>query len=116
MEVSLSQIKSTLDQISHEVSLGKIPAPVLKDFKLTVDELRVTIWAILTFEEEPRRTGPGSDVALANKLVEFRIKRVIQMLTNLRADIENRRIEAGNPDLKAFSSTLNATRESLAKL
>ncbi len=116
MEVRLAQIKSTLDQISREVSEGKIPAPVLKDFKLSVDQLRVTIWAILTFEEQPRKPAKGADLALANKLIEFRIKRLIQMLADLQTDIESRRIAAENPELKALCSTINATLDSVAKL
>lgn len=116
MEFRLTQVKSALDEISQEVSQGRVPATILKDFKLSVDQLRVTIWAILTFEEQASKQGKGADVALGNKLVEFRIKRIIQMLAELETDIENRRIAAEHPDLKALTSSMNGILDAVAKL
>ncbi len=116
MEFRLTQVKNALDEISQDISQGRIPATILKDFKLSVDQLRVTIWAILTFEEQAAKQGKGSDVALGNKLVEFRIKRVMQMLAELEADIESRRIAAEHPDLKALTSSMNGIVAAVSKL
>ncbi len=116
MESRLTQMKSALDEISQDISQGRIPATILKDFKLSVDQLRVTIWAILTFEEQVAKQGKGSAVALGNKLVEFRIKRIMQMLAELKTDIENRRIAAEHPELKALTSSIDGILDAVARL
>lgn len=116
IDAALAQIKSSLDELSKDVSQGKYPAPILKDFKLTVDALRLTIWAIIEFEEQSRKEAHGARFGLSTKIAEFRVKRLVQMLTDLRADIEKGGIAPKTLDLKPLSAALKTTLQSITGL
>lgn len=116
LEPALAQIRHSLDQLSRDVSQGKYPTSILKDFKLTVDQLRLAIWAIIEFEDQKRKEQQGAKLGLDSKLVEFRIKRLVQMLADLHADIESGNITAKNPDLKSLSSTLQAVLQTITRV
>lgn len=113
IEAVLAQIKQSLDELSLDVSHGKYPAPILKDFKLSVDQLRLTIWAIIEFEEQSKSKSQGAQFGLNVRLSEFRIKRLVQMLADLQTDIKNGRIPPTHPDLKNLVSTFKNTFQHL---
>ena len=81
-----------------------------------MDELRLTIWAIIEFEEQSRMEAHGARFGLSTKIAEFRVKRLIQMLTDLQADIEKGGIAPKTLDLKPLSAALNTTLQSIKGL
>jgi hypothetical protein len=115
-ELSLSRIRATLDQLSEEVSRGRFPASILKDLKLSVDNLRLTLWAIIAFEGSGGKDARGASFGLTTKLAEFRIKRLLQMLSDLQEDLQSGDIAPSNPALGPLVSVLESACRSVTKL
>jgi hypothetical protein len=82
----LGRIKQTLDELSKEISNGKYAAEFLTDLKGSVDQLRLTMWAVIETEDQHRHKDTKGPMKLNEKLVEFRIKRIVQMLNDLGTD------------------------------
>lgn len=110
-ELSLIQIKHTLDRLSEEVPQGKYPSAILKVLKLSVDQLRLTLWAIIAYRGQGTQDARGADFGLQAKLVEFRIKRLLQMLSDLCENLENGDITPSNLELPPLCSALQSTLE-----
>ncbi len=113
----LLHIKRTIDELSADISEGKFPATILRDFKLSVDHLRLNIWAIIEFEDQSKKHGKGSSFGLSTKLAEFRIKRVQQMLEDLQTDISSGvlaplrdQVQVLRTALESALQTLNPTK------
>lgn len=83
----LGEIKQSLDELSAEISSGKYAAEFLTDLKRSVDQLRLTLWAVIETAEQNKRADKKGLVSLKGKLVEFRVKRIVQMLNDLRSDL-----------------------------
>ncbi len=109
----LSQIKRTIDELSAEVPDGKFPVAILKEFKLSVDHLRLNLWAIIEFEDQAKKHGKGSPFGLSTKLVEFRIKRIQQMLEDLRADISSGTLAPIRDQVQTLRTALESALQAL---
>jgi hypothetical protein len=114
-EMNLPRIRATLDQLSEEVSQGRFPASILKDLKLSVDNLRLTLWAIITFEGPGKKDAQGSSFGLGTKLAEFRIKRLQQILADFEEDLQSGDITPSNPALGSLVSALESALRSVAR-
>lgn len=115
-ELTLAQIKRTLDELNEEIAAGKFPSNILKDLKLSVNHLRLTLWAIIAYEGKAAKDSRGVDVSFGPKLAEFRIKRLMQMLNNLRDGFEAGSVAPSHPELASLSSALESTVERIFKL
>ncbi len=115
-EPRLTRIKQMLEDLGQEVSQGRIEAAILEDLKLTVDQLRLSLWAIITYREQARAKGPEAEFGLATKLAEFRIKRLLQMLHELEGDLLSGRIPPSHPDLQRLMTSLGHVLEDATKL
>lgn len=112
---NLSHIKQSLDSLTAEVEQGVHHVSLLRDLKMSVDQLRLTLWAVISYEGQPggdTRAGFG----LAEGLAEFRVKRLLQMLLVLQEDLELGHIAPSNPDLLSLASALHDTLENISKL
>ncbi len=112
-ESTLQQIKRSLDLLSEEVTQGKYPGMILKDLKLSVDHLRLTLWAIIEFEDQSKKAAQGAKYGLTTKLFEFRIKRLTQMLNDLRADLSRTDIGPTAADLRNLAAALHTTLQKI---
>jgi len=115
-ELTLSRVKQTLDRLSEAVSEGAFPTSILKDLKLSVDHLRLTLWATIAYQGKGKKGAGGADFGLSMKLAEFRIKRLLQMLADLQADFEHGDVAPSNPDLFLLASALQSSLQSISKL
>jgi hypothetical protein len=115
IETDLAQIKSSLENLSHKVVRYEIPQSILRDFKLALDHLRLTIWAVIMAEEEDAMRADGLQFGLATKLVEFRIKRLLQMLADLQTDLTSGAISPAHPELHELDAALLETRKRLSE-
>jgi len=111
-DIVLGRIKYTLDQLGSEISNGKYPADLLSDLKSSVDELRLTMWAVIEAEEQRKQEIKGGSTDLKKKLVEFRIKRILQMLQSLRIDVA----EPGSSDLEALRAALRTGLQNVERV
>jgi hypothetical protein len=115
-DLALGRIKKALDDVSGEISHGKYPAPILSDFKRSVDQLRLTIWAFIEAEDQRRKELTGSPMQLNRKLVEFRIKRLVEMLNELRGDLSSGAAAGNEADLKRLAAAMQNTLQGINQL
>ena len=114
--LNLLHIKQTLDGLSADAEQGRYPSNILKDFKLSVDQLRLTLWAVISIDTQAKAAPHGVAFDLGGKLAEFRIKRLLQMLAALKEDFQKGSIPPSHPDLLALSSTLQDILENIGTL
>jgi len=86
-DIALGRMKQSIDQLGHEISNGKYPADLLADMKTSVDQLRLNMWAAIESEDQRKQEIRGGPTNFRKKLVEFRIKRLVEMLNNLRIGV-----------------------------
>jgi len=108
----LTELKRSVEELSQDISQGKLPTSLLKDFKLSVDQLRLTLWAIMSFESQIRQGGAPR---LTEKLFEFRVKRLIQMLTDLQSDLTGGTLSPTVADIGSLTTSLHDTLQTLAR-
>jgi len=114
--LDLPHIKQSLDSLTAEVAQGIHHANLLKDLKMSVDQLRMTLWAIISYEDQAARGASGVPFGLPAKLAEFRIKRLRQMLSALQEDFQKGNVAPLDPDLGPLASALHDTLEDIGKL
>lgn len=102
--LNLTRIKQSLDSISADVEQGLYDANMLKDWKLSVDQLRLALWVIISYEDQRHKEARGGAFGLGEKLAEFRIKRLLQILSAIQEDLQKGKIPPSNPDLMPLSS------------
>ena len=88
IQMALTETKASLEGLSQRIVRYRIPPPILEGFKLALDQLRLTIWAVIMADEEDSKRADGLHVGLATKLAEFRIKRLMKMLAELQREID----------------------------
>jgi hypothetical protein len=116
IESAIEQCESVLNQLRQSDLERHAKPPVLRDFKLLVDHLRLTLWAIIQSQAEAGMSVGGTHLGLAEKLVEFRVKRLVQMLAELQRDIDEGRMSSASPDIKGLSQVLRGTLDGLNRL
>ena len=116
IEDALEQCQSVLEQLLQSAPERQIASPVLRDFKLSLDGLRLTLWAIIQSQEESYLERKGAGMNLAGKLVEFRIKRLVQMLGDLQLDIQDGRLTSAGVEVGLLSKSLRTTLEGVSHL
>jgi len=104
-DIVLGQLKQTLDQLGSEIEKGKYSVELLADLKASVDQLRLTMWAVIEAEHQRQQEIRGDRMDLRKKLVEFRIKRITQMLGDLRVETA----DPASPDLQVLRTALGTT-------
>lgn len=109
------QIKAELEEIEGELATGTVSRDVLGDFKMAVDHIRLSVWAILAAEQPDEQRGLPAPNA-KTMLAEFRLARANEICRNVLADIDARAISADSPDVGRFLMTLQETTERVANL
>ncbi len=111
-EARLKELAESLGLLSRDISQGDWPdVSVLKDLKLAIDQLRLTLWAVITYEKHTRSV---SQAGLRSKLAEFRMKRLMEMLGELRVDVISGVLAATPSELRDLTSALHGTLENLS--
>jgi hypothetical protein len=116
IDVELWEIKQSLDQLGFDISHRKFAPQLLKDLKTTVDQLRVTLWAIMEAENQPKNESAQTSTQFRKKLVEFRMKRLEQMLNDFAADVSRGIVEKNDSKLATLSTALKSTLQTIIRL
>jgi hypothetical protein len=110
-EGRFKELAHSLACLSQDIEQGAVPdASVLNDLKLTVDQLRLTLWAVITYEKQTKYI---SRAGLQTKLAEFRMKRLTEMLRELQTDIMRGLLVATPSELQDLTSALQNTLQNL---
>ncbi len=103
----VSKLKAALETIEREVIVGSATADTLEEFKMAIDHIRISVWAILT---EQHAGGHQSIVA------RYRVKRIKEMCRHLMQDIEVGLIPLGDPELEVLRDVLEETAAHVTRL
>jgi hypothetical protein len=114
IEMRLTSIKQSIDEINSEVTHREVMPDILKDFKLSLDHLRLTIWALITVEEQSGHGKRHPDIAMHSKLVEFRAKRLLRLLEDFRADLSADPLPRSSHDVQDLIPELRQTLDLLS--
>ncbi len=104
----LYEVKGALEAIEQELAAGSIPPEGLEDFKMVVDHVRISVWAIITAEQ-----GLGSP-EMKQIIARFRLHRGEDICRAALSDIEAGVIPADSPELERFYSMLQQTTDGVA--
>lgn len=103
----VARLKAALETIEREVVVGDASRETLEDFKLAIDHIRISVWAILT-----EQISGGHQAIVA----KYRLTRIEEMCRHLLHDIDAGLIPAADPDLDAFRNVLENTAGRIARL
>ncbi len=99
----VAQIRNALDVLDARAAPGGRPAEGVRDLGLAVDNLRRSVWAVLT----TRHSGSYSDF-----LARIRIRRATECCEEMLADLHAETVTLNTTGLPVFQGTL----KELAKL
>ncbi|NIM51424.1 MAG: hypothetical protein GTO22_19605 [Gemmatimonadales bacterium] len=111
----LYEVRSALEQVEKELAAGGMAQEDLEDFKMVIDHVRLSVWAIMTagWSDEYQ----GLDTLLTKQIVaRFRLHRGEDICRTALSDIEAGIIPADSPDLGQFYSTLRETTERVGRV
>jgi hypothetical protein len=95
----LRELTRSLEAVESQLSSEALPRDTLEDFKMAVDHIRISTWAILSADNiRPGKAGGRSVVA------QFRLARVNEMYRHVREDLEGGLIPAGSEELAEFQT------------
>ncbi len=103
----VGKLKAALETIEREVVATPTSRDTLEDFKLAVDHIRISVWAILT---EQHKGGHQLVVT------QFRMKRIMEMCRHLVADIDAGAVPVDETQLEQFRNVLENTAGRVARL
>lgn len=95
----LKTLTAQLETIQSELEKVEVPRTVLEQFKRTVDQTRITLWAALSLSETELKEG----------VAHFRLKRTEEMCQQVGQDISRGHVTLDNPDLARFHTVLKDT-------
>lgn len=103
----LAEIKTSLLEVEQSLAEGETPRRGLEDFKMAVDHIRLSIWAILTAAQSEDYPGV---------VARFRLGRAVEICQHVIADIDAGVITPGFPELERFRGAIEETQERIARL
>jgi hypothetical protein len=116
IEAELEQCQSLVSQMLDTKPEKYVASPILRDFKLCLDGLRLTLWAVIQSQAEGSSDGKAASMILAGKLVEFRTKRLIQLLSDLQQDAQDGRLSSAKADVPSLLKALRAALDSVSRV
>ncbi len=108
----IRQLKSSLEELEKrltEVSEGDLPAPVLEDFKKSVDHVRLTLWVIISAMH-------GKKDEMSSTVARFRVRRTKDLCQQLVADINAGKTTQRTPELPILQATLKEAYERVQRV
>jgi hypothetical protein len=94
----LDAVLASIQTIENHVANGKVPGPVLGDFKSGVDEIRLRLWALMA-------TANSRDPAA---LQRFRLLRTAEICRNTYAALRAGEIDDRIPELQQVAEAAGA--------
>jgi hypothetical protein len=93
----VGQIRTALDVLEATVEKSNRPSEGVRDLGLAVDDLRRSVWAVLT----TRHTGNYQDF-----LARIRIRRATESCEEMLADLHAETVTSNTPGLPVFHATI----------
>jgi hypothetical protein len=100
-------LKAQLEQIDKKLQSEPLPIVALEDLKGAVDQLRSTLWALMTHD---------SPDAVTSKLITFRLVRAAEICRQVQLDIDASEVGISSPQLPKLREALRLTMERVERL
>ncbi len=106
--VRLYEVTVALEEIERELVAGGLAREGLEHFKMAVDHVRLSVWALLNTGQ----VDQGSDPSETERVIaRYRLNRVEGICQKILMDIENGVIPPDSQQLERFRSTVQDTIE-----
>ncbi len=103
VQEELSRMRIILQDLEGRLDAGEVPPEGLPEFKSTVDEIRLRVWALLS------AAGSEAPRAVAER---FRLRRAAEFCRSLTQELDAGQLDAGHPEwpeLQQTAARLSAT-------
>jgi len=100
MSARIASLKSDLEDIEAAFEQSSADEASLKELKSTVDNIRLTVWAVLTAAQADDKTAANQVVA------RFRARRATELLWNVLRDVRSEALPIDSPELGTFRETI----------
>ena len=98
----LTRMRMILQELEDRLEAGEVPPDGLPEFKSTVDEIRLRVWALLS--------AAGSDAPRATA-ERFRLRRAAEFCRTLTQELSAGQLSAGHtewPEVQQMATQLSA--------
>lgn len=110
----LEELSAGLRQVEDEIKAGEVEPRVLREFRDSVDQIRVTAWAVQQWTElEAQKGDPYSVLPL---ITRERIRRMAKLAEDLALDIDATEIEQGTEGIEQLHGAIERLHGRLARL
>lgn len=103
------KLKASLEELEKRLAGADVPLAVLEDFKMAVDHIRMTVWALLSAEKTDLYEAAAS-------VARFRLKRTVEMSRSILLDINAGNLTIDMAELQQFHAFLKDTLERIDRL
>ena len=106
--VRLYEVTVALEEIERELVAGGLAREGLEHFKMAVDHIRLSVWALLNAGQVDEASDPSETERV---IARYRLNRVEGICRKVLMDIENGVITPDSPELERFRTTVQDTIE-----
>ena len=106
----IASLKRDLEAIEAEFTKSTAGLEDLKDIKSAIDNIRLSVWALLTAAQANDRSAARQVVA------RFRVRRATELARNVLIDIREDALPSNAPELGVFTATLDGVVGQLKSL
>ncbi len=106
--VRLYEVTVALEEIERELVAGGLAREGLEHFKMAVDHVRLSVWALLNAGQVDEASDPSETERV---IARYRLNRVEGICRKVLMDIENGVIVPDSPELERFRTTVQDTIE-----
>ncbi len=108
LKEQVDNLKSTLQAIEGELAQREVPREGLEDLKRAVDNIRRTVWALITAAEAP------DEYVIV--LARLRLNRAMELCQQVVLDINASFIPIDSAELRRFHVTMKGTVDRVERL
>ncbi len=109
----LYEVTVALEEIERELVAGGLAREGLEHFKMAVDHVRLSVWALLSAGQLDGASDPSETERV---IARYRLNRVEGICRKILMDIENGVILHDSHELEQFRSTVQDTIEQVDRL
>lgn len=105
----VQKLRKALEELEKRLADARVPFNVLEEFKMAVDHIRMTVWAMLS-------TEASKHYEMRSSIAVFRLKRMLEMSKQLILDIEANDVTIDSPELQQCHGALKRVVERIDRL
>jgi hypothetical protein len=106
VQEELTRMRIILQDLEARLEAGEVPPEGLPEFKSTVDEIRLRVWALLT------AAGADAPRAAAER---FRLLRASEFCRALATELSDGRLDSGHPEWAEVQRTATSLSAAIAE-